>query len=333
MNNVLEELRWKKFPVLDNGHVCLVDVMGDDYSVVQAARISYGEGTKHISDDRALIRYLLRQHHTSPFEMCELKLRIRTPIDCWRQWIRHRTANVNEYSTRYSKAINEQQRTQPTNWRAQSKTNKQGSGEYLISWPDDWTIGETDSHWTIEGPQEGQEWSFKKGEYESPPTIGEFLTYWEEKNQGFLRKDYDIRLQLGVAREQARKDLPLSTYTEAYWKIDLHNLLHFLKLRTAQNAQEEIRRYAVTIGEKIVKPLFPIIWEAFNDYRINATVLTGLDTKVIQTLAKLNGTMPFTKQQFLECQHKDWRDLKRCRERDECLEKLITLGIVNADHA
>src|SRR5438552_13400641 len=123
-----DALRWKKFPVLDDGFVCLADVMGDDQSVVQAARVSYGEGTRKVSDDRGLIRYLLRHRHTTPFEMVEIKLLVRVPMDCWRQWIRHRTANVNEYSTRYSLAIDAAQATPPDAWRAQATSNRQGSG-------------------------------------------------------------------------------------------------------------------------------------------------------------------------------------------------------------
>src|SRR5688500_13947252 len=127
----VESLRWKKFPVLDDGFVTLVDVMGDDQAVVQAARVSYGEGTRKVSDDRGLIRYLLRHRHTTPFEMAELKLLVRVPMDCWRQWIRHRTANVNEYSTRYSLAIDAAQTTSESEWRSQSRDNKQGSGDML----------------------------------------------------------------------------------------------------------------------------------------------------------------------------------------------------------
>src|SRR3984885_7364245 len=126
-----EQLRWKKLPVLDDGFVCLVDVMGDDQAVVQAARVSYGEGTRAVSDDRGLIRYLLRHRHTTPFEMVELKFLVRVPMDCWRQWIRHRTANVNEYSTRYSLAIDATQTTEPGAWRTQATQNRQGSAGYL----------------------------------------------------------------------------------------------------------------------------------------------------------------------------------------------------------
>ena len=134
--DIVAQLRWKKFSVLNDGFVCLVDIMGDDQSVVQAARVSYGEGTKRVSDDRTLIRYLMRHRHTTPFEMAEIKLLVRVPMDCWRQWIRHRTASVNEYSTRYSIAIDSAQTTPADQWRSQAETNRQGSGELLPI--DDW---------------------------------------------------------------------------------------------------------------------------------------------------------------------------------------------------
>lgn len=201
----MSELRWQKFPVLNDGFVTLVDVMGNDQAVVQAARVSYGEGTTKVSDDRGLIRYLLRHRHTTPFEMAEIKLLVRVPMDCWRQWIRHRTANVNEYSTRYSLAIDAMQTTEPGEWRTQSSTNRQGSEDLLSE------------------------------------EIGRELTAAETQLQDAMRKEYNRRIELGVAREQARKDLPLSTYTEAYWKVDLHNLLHFLALRMDSHAQLEIR--------------------------------------------------------------------------------------------
>ena len=292
----LERLRWEKFPVLNDGFVCLVDCMGDDDAIVQAARVSYGAGTKKVSDDRTLIRYLLRHRHTTPFEMAEIKLLCRVPMDCWRQWIRHRTANVNEYSTRYSVAIDSMQETPPDEWRSQSESNRQGSGEML------------------------------------PTDTGEQLTASEQEFQAAATKLYNDRLETGVAREQARKDLPLCTYTEAYWKIDLHNLLHFLALRMDSHAQWEIRQYAKTIGEQIVQPLFPIAWEAFLDYRVNATFLTRLDTGVITRLtaaAAENGTSPpFTEEAFLAAQDPSWTSLKRSRERDECRAKLAALGLV-----
>ncbi|GAB4137163.1 MAG: FAD-dependent thymidylate synthase [Planctomycetaceae bacterium] len=296
----IEELRWKKFPVLDDGFVCLVDVMGNDGSVVQAARVSYGEGTKKVSDDRTLIRYLMRHRHSTPFEMAEIKLLVRVPMDCWRQWIRHRTANVNEYSTRYSIAIDSAQQTPADQWRTQAQSNRQGSEGFL------------------------------------PEEIGRELTQAEKQLHEQLSAVYHARLDAGVAREQARKDLPLSTYTEAYWKIDLHNLLHFLSLRMDSHAQWEIRSYATTIGEQIVKPLFPMVWEAFTDYRMGGQFLTRLDRGVIQRLmtkAAETGTCPpFDESAFLEVQDETWRELTRCRERDECREKLISLGILKTEN-
>lgn len=241
-----------RLPVLDDGEVMLVDYMGSDQAVVQAARVSYGEGTKTISEDRGLIRYLMRHRHTTPFEMCEVKLRVRVPMDCWRQWIRHRMASVNEYSTRYSLAIDSAQKTAPDAWRAQSGVNKQGSGEFL------------------------------------PVEAGEGLT-WDEKDvQAYARNVYESRIAAGVSREQARKDLPLSTYTEAYWKIDLHNLLHFLALRMDGHAQSEIREYATLIGERIVAHLFPLTWEAFLDYRLGAVTLSRMEYELIRKMVDVD---------------------------------------------
>lgn len=292
---LVEDLRWKKIPVLDDGFVCLVDVMGDDSSVVQAARVSYGEGTKKVSDDRTLIRYLLRHRHTTPFEMAEVKLLVRVPMDCWRQWIRHRTANVNEYSTRYSLAIDASQTTDPAEWRTQAESNRQGSGDML------------------------------------PVETGTRLTQQETELQDRIREVYQDRIDSGVAREQARKDLPLSTYTEAYWKVDLHNLLHFLALRMDHHAQLEIRNYAAAIGEQIIQPLFPVVWEAFLDYRMQAMHLTRLDIEVIQRLSASDaGAPPFSEDAFLAAQDPAWADLKRSRERDECRSKLQRLGLMES---
>ncbi len=292
----LAELRWKKFPVLDDGFVCLVDLMGDDQAVVQAARVSYGEGTRKVSDDRGLIRYLLRHRHTTPFEMAEVKLLVRVPMDCWRQWIRHRTANVNEYSTRYSLAIDATQTTPPDGWRTQAANNRQGSGEALDR------------------------------------AAGEKLSASEAEFQQRARELYEQRIEAGVAREQARKDLPLSTYTEAYWKVDLHNLLHFLALRMDSHAQWEIREYATTIGERIVAPMFPLVWEAFVDYRQQGMGLSRLECDVVarlmQRLAEA-GRGRASEEDFLAAQDPTWADLKRCRERDECREKLRRLGILS----
>jgi thymidylate synthase (FAD) len=296
-NSAVAELRWRKFPVLDDGFVCLVDIMGDDQSVVQAARVSYGEGTRRVSDDRGLIRYLLRHRHTTPFEMAEIKLLVRVPMDCWRQWIRHRTANVNEYSTRYSLAIDAAQETAPDQWRQQAATNRQGSSGLLDS------------------------------------EVGEKLSHSEQAFHQQCRQLYEERIALGVAREQARKDLPLATYTEAYWKVDLHNLLHFLALRMDSHAQLEIREYATAIGQQIVQPLFPVVWEAFVDYRLEGLYLTRLDRGVIARLTErvaAAGKSRAEEADFLAVQDPDWQNLERCRERDECRSKLQSLGILPA---
>jgi len=293
----VDELRWKKFQVLDDGFVCLVDVMGDDQSVVQAARVSYGEGTRKVSDDRGLIRYLMRHRHSTPFEMAEIKLLVRVPMDTWRQWIRHRTANVNEYSTRYSLAIDAAQETPPDAWRSQAATNRQGSGAPLDA------------------------------------AIGAELSAEEQALQREARRVYEHRIAVGVAREQARKDLPLSTYTEAYWKVDLHNLLHFLALRMDDHAQWEIRTYATTIGEQILRPLFPLVWEAFDDYRLKSMFLTRLDQEVIRRLVRRlaeTKRSAGTEEDFLAVQDPSWVSIKRSRERDECRAKLASLDLLPA---
>ena len=245
----LDAILGQTFPVLDDGFIRVVDYMGTDESVVQAARVSYGKGTKKRHEDRGLIRYLIRHHHTTPFEMCEIKLHVRVPMDTWRQWIRHRTANVNEYSTRYSVAVNAMYSTDPAEWRIQATTNRQGSD------------------------------GFAQNE------LGEKLSQQEKELHEMSRKVYDERLELGVAREQARKDLPLCTYTEAYWKIDLHNLMNFLRLRMEGHAQYEIREYARLIGEEIVSRWTPLTWEAFKDYMFNSATFSEMDGRIISALA------------------------------------------------
>jgi thymidylate synthase (FAD) len=254
--------------------------------------VSYQAGTRAVSDDRTLIRYLMRHRHTTPFEMAELKFLVRVPMDCWRQWIRHRTASINETSTRYSIAIDASQTTPPEQWRRQATTNRQGSEGFFDS-------------------QAGAE-----------------LTAEETELQGRARAVYQSRLERGVAREQARKDLPLSTYTEAYWKIDLHNLLHFLALRMDPLAQQEIREYACTIGQEIVRPLFPLVWEAFEDYTLHAMELSRLEQEVVARLAT-SKQLPADESAFLAAGDPSWKDQARCRERDECREKLVRLGLMN----
>jgi thymidylate synthase (FAD) len=287
----LEEILGEALPVGDDGFVRLIDYMGNDDSIVQAARVSYGKGTRTVSDDRGLIRYLMRHRHTTPFEMCEVKLHVRVPMDLWRQWIRHRTANVNEYSTRYSIAIDRARTTAPDEWRLQSGINKQGS----------------------EGGVD--------------PVTGERLTGRETEAQRFLKEIYQERIDLGVAREQARKDLPLSTYTEAYWKSDLHNLLHFLALRMDDKAQLELREYARTIGEKIVKRWVPLAWEAFMDYRFESISLSRDEVEILTLIN--SGQKDKADKMLLETGFtvKDGSTAKPTLEGRELAEKLKTLGV------
>ena len=278
------------FTVLDAGHVRLIDYMGGDEAIVQAARTSYGKGTKKVHEDRGLIRYLMRHYHTTPFEMCEIKLHVKVPMDHWRQWIRHRTANVNEYSTRYSEAIDDTAATAPSKWRFQSGRNKQGSSGYL------------------------------------PEEQGMVLSEGERVLHSLLRTEYQKRLDAGVAKEQARKDLSLSTYTEAYWKVDLHNLLHFLRLRMDPHAQEEIRAYATVIGEQIVKKWCPLTWEAFRDYRLDALSLTRLDIEMIRRQCEPDMQRRLALDYgWLETDDKG--KLKTNREREEFEVKTRRLGL------
>lgn len=232
--------------------------------------------------------------------------------------------SVNEYSTRYSEAISDRQKTAPDRWRSQSHTNKQGSAESLTAENLD-PLGKA---W-LTAEEAGAK---AAGSIARSP--GEHLTEQEQRLHDHAYEVYRERLGFGVAREQARKDLPLSTYTEAYWKMDLHNLLHFLGLRMDSHAQQEIRSYAWVIGEQIVAKLVPVTWQAFLDYHFNSVRLTRLDCEMIGKIctacagSESDYLIPITIGEFLDLQHEDWVDLKRCRERDECLEKLRHLGIV-----
>ena len=250
LSPALDTVLGKKFKVLDDGFVRVVDYMGNDTSIVQAARVSYGNGTKKGSDDTHLIRYLMRHRHSTPFEMCEIKLHVRAPMDVWRQWVRHRTASVNEYSTRYSIAINAARELSPDEWRVQSATNRQGSGAAV------------------------------------DPTIGATLSEEEKRFHAEARALYERRLEAGISREIARKDLPLSTYTEAYWKCNLRNLLHFLSLRMPGAAQYEIREYANVIGREIVARWVPAAWSAFEDYELGAETLSVAEQRIVAAFVK-----------------------------------------------
>lgn len=242
------EISKKEYKCLDKGFVRLIDVMGDDSAIVQSARVSYGKGAKSVREDRALIRYLMRNRHTSPFEMAEMKFHVKLPIFVARQWIRHRTANVNEYSGRYSEMPNEFFIPEIEQIRPQSQSNKQGRG------------GE---------PLEAEQ--------------GENVREKMKALQSVLFNEYEDMLERGVAREISRVNLPLSVYTQWYWKIDLHNLFHFLKLRLDEHAQYEIRVYAEIIAN-MVKKLFPLSWEAFEDYVLNATSFSATEMKILKNM-------------------------------------------------
>lgn len=257
------ELIGKKFDVLKHGSITLIEVMGEDAEVERAARISYGEGTRSTSDTTKLLRHLMRHYHTTPFEMLEMKFRIKMPMDVNRQFIRHRTASVNEYSTRYSLPIEETDTTDV--WRLQSNSNKQGSSGELEDWPDD------------------SEWDTAKSLYDTPSEmLSDFEAGLIEANTDF----YKMAVKLGVAREQARKVLSLSTYTELIWKCDLHNIMHFLRLRCDSHAQQEIREYANVIAH-IVYQVFPISFEAWYDYRFLSANFSRYEMEIIQKMANM----------------------------------------------
>lgn len=365
-SQLVESLKWKKFPVLSAGYVCLVDCMGDDTAVTQAARVSYGEGTKQVSDDRGLIRYLMRHRHSTPLEMAEIKILVFCPMDVWRQWIRHRTASVNEYSTRYSVAIDEADKTPCDRWRIQSELNKQGSGGYISTeWPEGYMLwpchpedGEPYLSGVISNEEEAQahrHWILYDRRTELEGSLLGTPLYWfddiarDDITPGFYlsriesdlhtesRQRYEQRVNdFKVAREQARKDLPLSTYTQAYWKCDLHNFLHFLGLRMDSHAQQEIREYATVLGEQIIKPLFPLVWEAFEDYRLNASILTGPAKVVIREMVK-TGEFPASTDAFnlaisrvLPALYEQNSEggLKPNRERGEIQAVLVGMGLM-----
>jgi len=255
----LEELLYRPQTVLDHGFVRVIDYFGDDSAIVQAARVSYGRGTKKVSDDRNLIRYLMRHRHSTPFEMCEIKLHVKLPIFVARQWIRHRTANVNEYSARYSILDREFYVPVPAQLAKQSRTNRQGRGDVL------------------EGSE--AEAALATIENLSAEAYAAYTRLLNEDQFGnVLQPDRD-----GLARELARMVVPTNFYTQWYWKIDLNNLFHFLSLRADAHAQYEIRVYADAICS-IVEKWCPIAYEAFRDYRMTGAAVSGPGLVVIQRL-------------------------------------------------
>ena len=238
----MEAHLYRAHPVLDHGFIRVIDYMGDDSAIVQAARVSYGAGTKHVQNDDGLIRYLMRHWHSTPFEMCEIKLHVKLPVFVARQWIRHRTANVNEYSARYSILDREFYIPAPEQLAAQSTVNNQGRGEVL------------------QGEEAARVLDLLKSD------ANRAYDHYE----AMLSQDG----QQGLARELARMNLPANIYTQWYWKVDLHNLFHFLRLRADPHAQYEIRVYAEAIAA-CVKDWLPLAYAAFEDYRMGGVTLSG----------------------------------------------------------
>jgi thymidylate synthase (FAD) len=257
----MEALLYQPVPVLDHGFIRVIDYMGDDAAVVQAARVSYGAGTKKIREDAGLINYLMRHRHTSPFEMCEIKLHAKMPIFVAREWVRHRVANLNEISGRYSILDNEFYLPAPEQLGTQSRSNRQGRGE------------------TITGPESMRVLEILREDAERA-----YSHYEEMLNENIAGETLDPA-KSGLARELARMNLSVNFYTQWYWKIDLHNLLHFLNLRTDPRAQYEIRVYADAILD-VIKQWVPLTYAAFMDYRMGAYELSAKGLAAVRRLLR-----------------------------------------------
>ncbi|MBK3736397.1 FAD-dependent thymidylate synthase [Azospirillum brasilense] len=255
----LEEILYEPLEVLDHGFVRVVDYMGDDSAVVQAARVSYGKGTKKVTEDAGLIKYLMRHRHSTPFEMCEIKFHVKLPIFVARQWIRHRTANVNEYSARYSILDREFYIPTPENLGAQAVVNRQGRGDVL------------------QGDEAAAVMKLLRDDSETV-----YAHYEEMLNQREDGTTIEEGRQ-GLARELARMNLTLNYYTQWYWKVDLHNLLHFLSLRADPHAQYEIRVYAEAMLD-VVKRWVPAVFDAFSEYRLGGTHMSKTGLEVVKRL-------------------------------------------------
>lgn len=277
--DALEQVLHEPYPVLDHGFVRVVDYMGDDAAIVQAARVSYGRGTRRLNEDRGLIRYLMRHWHTTPFEMCEIKLHVKLPIFVARQWIRHRMANVNEYSARYSVLDREFYLPAREHLAAQSGSNRQGR---------DGVLGEEEATEVLRVLQTDAERAFDSYRWMlNDPELSDF----DEQRSG-------------LSRELARIGLSLATYTQWYWKVDLHNLLGFLRLRADPHAQYEIRAYAEKILD-IVQLWVPIAHEAFRDYRLGALTLSSDEVLLVRRMLK--GEHPSREETRLSA--REWSEL------------------------
>ena len=276
----LEEILYEPLEVLDHGFVRVVDYMGDDSAVVQAARVSYGKGTKKVTEDAGLIKYLMRHRHSTPFEMCEIKFHVKLPIFVARQWIRHRTANVNEYSARYSILDREFYIPTPENLGAQAVVNRQGRGDVLQG---------DEAAAVMKLLRDDSETGY--AHYEEMLNLREDGTTIEEGRQG-------------LARELARMNLTLNYYTQWYWKVDLHNLLHFLSLRADPHAQYEIRVYAEAMLD-VVKRWVPAVFDAFSEYRLGGTHMSKTGLEVVKRL--LSGEA--VTQEASGLSKREWREL------------------------
>ncbi len=274
----LEAILFEPIPILDQGFIRVVDYMGDDAAVVQAARVSYGKGTKQVSSDQGLINYLMRHRHTTPFEMCEIKLHVKLPIFVARQWIRHRTASVNEYSARYSVLDDGSYRPELAKLAVQAVQNRQGRGNQL----DEATARSVQSRLdaSVEAAETTYRWLLGDGPEEP-----------------------------GLSRELARMVLPLSAYTQWYWKIDLHNLLHFIALRADSHAQYEIRAYADVLFD-IVEKWVPLTAAAFRDYRVDGAELSGRGLDIVKRM--LRGEPVDTETSGMS--EREWRELRELLE-------------------
>lgn len=277
----LEAILFEPLPVLDQGFIRIVDYMGDDAAVVQAARVSYGKGTKQVSNDQGLINYLMRHRHTTPFEMCEIKLHVKLPIFVARQWIRHRTASVNEYSARYSVLDDGSYRPELAKLAAQAAQNRQGRGNQLDEATAKSVRDRLDA--SAEAAEATYRWLLGDGPEEP-----------------------------GLSRELARMVLPLSAYTQWYWKIDLHNLMHFIALRADSHAQYEIRAYADVLSE-IVEKWVPLTAAAFRDYRVDGAELSGRGLAIVKRM--LRGEPVDAEGSGMSA--REWRELRELLDLDD----------------
>lgn len=288
-----EKLVGVPFKVLDHGEIVLMDYMGGDEAITQSARTSYQKGTKQVSDDRGLIRYLFRHQHATPFESVAIKIYVKLPIFVERQWARHRTAGWNEVSARYSVLPEETYLPDIDAIRQQSKTNKQGRDE----------------------PVE--------------VAVAEKLQLYCQEQAKIAFERYQELLDLGVARELARVILPLSTYTTKVWWCNLRNIFNFLRLRMDSHAQWEIRQYAEILGREIVAKVCPLAWEAFVDYQLEQVQLSKEDKDVFARLGAAKASLPLTKESLIPHLPKEWQNQDvKVREREEFLQKLVNMGII-----